>query len=124
MIRCRDIPHRLDGVREDDFLVRITLGLVVPAVVDELHLLEHSRLEGIQQDICRARQALHLSGLSGTQEQHLYLVLGQHAVPLELALDLVIAWGSLWVRRRATKSSRTYGPLPLRRRRMTERSPF
>jgi hypothetical protein len=35
-----DIPHGLDGVGEDDFLVRISFLLVVPAMVDELHLLQ------------------------------------------------------------------------------------
>jgi hypothetical protein len=40
-----DIPHRLDGVGEDDLLVRVSLLVVVTAVVNELHLLEHGGLK-------------------------------------------------------------------------------
>lgn len=41
-----DVPHRLDGVGEDDFLVGFSLLLVIPAMVYKLHLLEHRRLLG------------------------------------------------------------------------------
>jgi hypothetical protein len=34
----------LDGVGKDDFLVRITLLIVVTTVMDQLHLLENRRL--------------------------------------------------------------------------------
>jgi hypothetical protein len=42
--RGENEPHGLDGVGEDDLLVRVTLLVVVATVVDELHLLEHRRL--------------------------------------------------------------------------------
>ena len=35
----------------------------------------------------------NLARLSSTQEQHLDLVLGHHAVPLDLVLNLIVAWG-------------------------------
>lgn len=43
----RDKPHRLDGVREDDLLIRVALLLIVAAVVDELHLLENGGLREV-----------------------------------------------------------------------------
>ena len=42
--RRKHSPHGLDGVGEDDFLVRVALVLVVAAVVDELHLFQDCRL--------------------------------------------------------------------------------
>ena len=41
-----NIPHRLNGVGEDDLLIRVPLLLVVTAVVNELHLLEDGGLCG------------------------------------------------------------------------------
>ena len=37
------------------------------------------------------RKQTNLARLSSTEEQHLDLVLGHHAVPLELVLDLIVA---------------------------------
>jgi hypothetical protein len=39
-----DLPHGLDGVREYDFFVGLSLLLVVSAMMNEFHLFEHGRL--------------------------------------------------------------------------------
>lgn len=36
-----DIPHGLEGVGEDNLLVRLSFLIVIAAVVDKLHLLQH-----------------------------------------------------------------------------------
>lgn len=38
------VPHRLDGVGEDDLLVRFPFLLIITSVVNELHLLQDSGL--------------------------------------------------------------------------------
>lgn len=40
-----DIPHRLYRVGKDDLPVGVSFLVVVPAMMDELHLLEHRRLQ-------------------------------------------------------------------------------
>lgn len=40
-MRKFNVPHGLNGVGVDDLLVRVPLVFIIPAVVDELHLLEH-----------------------------------------------------------------------------------
>lgn len=54
-------PHRLDSVRKDDFLVRVTLLVVVAAVVDEFHLLQDRRLYAgvVSNFLARRRQWQH-----------------------------------------------------------------
>ena len=42
-------PHRLDGVGVDDFLVRLPFRVIIATIVDELHLLEDSRLHNKSQ---------------------------------------------------------------------------
>jgi hypothetical protein len=89
-----DGPHGLDGVREDDLLVRVALLVVVPAVVDELHLLEYRRLYTVTSEAAlrdAEHDRAHLAGFTGTEEEHLDLVLREHPVALQLGLDLVIA---------------------------------
>jgi hypothetical protein len=36
----------------------------------------------------------YLARLSSTQQQHLDLVLGQHAVPFQLVLDLIVTYAN------------------------------
>jgi hypothetical protein len=35
----------------------------------------------------------YLARLASTEQQHLYLVLRHNLIPLELILDLLVAWG-------------------------------
>jgi hypothetical protein len=37
-------PHRLDGIRVDDLLVRFSFLFIVPSVMNEFHLLQDRRL--------------------------------------------------------------------------------
>jgi hypothetical protein len=41
-----DGPHRLDGIRVDNLLVRLSFLFIVASVMNELHLLEDRRLWG------------------------------------------------------------------------------
>jgi hypothetical protein len=50
------------------------------------------RDERVVLTMCRA--STYLARLSSTQQQHLYLVLRQLSVALELVLNLVIAYGA------------------------------
>lgn len=43
-IKERGSPHRLNGVRENDFLVRVSFRVIVAAVVNKFHLFQHCRL--------------------------------------------------------------------------------
>jgi hypothetical protein len=119
----------LDSVRVYDFLVSIALLVVVTTVVDELHLLENRGLEP-SSDKCPPSvltKGTHLAGLAGTEEEHFNLILGKHAVPLELVLDLVIAY-EREVRAPHTGiyagERGTYGPWPHRRRQKTVCNPW
>ena len=93
-----DAPHGLDRVGVDDLLVRVALLLVVAAMVDEFHLLEDGRLVTRRGHMSEKQGGEaddwleYLARLSSTKKQHLDLVLGHHAVPLELVLNLVVAW--------------------------------
>ena len=90
-----DAPHGLYGVGKYDLLVRVPLGFVVATVVNELHLLEDSRLRagGGNQSAAHGWSSgyAYLARLSRTEQQHLDLVLRHLAVAFELVLDLVIA---------------------------------
>ena len=65
-----DGPHGLDGVGEDDLLVGVSFLVVVPAVVDELHLLQHRRL--------RARTMSTLEGNTTTKTANEPSLIHQH----------------------------------------------
>jgi hypothetical protein len=64
--------------------------------MDEFHLLQHRRLER------RMREPVGLLGSESTdlarftrsQQQHFDLILCHHPIPLELALDFIIAWST------------------------------
>jgi len=49
----KDGPHGLDGIRIDDFLVRLAFLLIVTTVMNKLHLLEDSRLASGQGRSCQ-----------------------------------------------------------------------
>lgn len=69
-----DIPHALDGVTEDDFLVRVSFRVVVSAMVNELHLFQNGGF----------------ARLASAEEKHLDLILGHKTITLKLGLDLVV----------------------------------
>lgn len=90
-----NLPHGLNGIGEDDLLIRVPLLLIVPSVVNKFHLLEHSRLRMDEYEWVPpqlgANVTTHLSGLSGSQQQHFNLILRHHAVPLELVFNRIVA---------------------------------
>jgi hypothetical protein len=86
----KDDAHRLDGVAEDDLLERLALIARVPALVDELHLLEDGRLSGLSGS-CALLEDADVAGVAIlTEEQHLDLVALHHLVALELVLNLLV----------------------------------
>jgi hypothetical protein len=69
------VPHALNGITEDDLLVRVPFRVIVSSVVNEFHLLEN---RGFPR-------------LAGAEEEHLDFILCHEAITLELGLDFVIA---------------------------------
>ena len=68
----------------------------------------------------------YLAGLSSAKQQHLYLVLCHHAIPLELALNLVVSCAQI-VRvciANEITTLETHGPWPHRRPWRTGNNPF
>lgn len=108
----QDDTHRLNRVAVDDFLEGFPFIARVSTLVDQLHLLQNSRLAGLSSScgnsvnekssstnadiiLSAARSDLDPRSAGGgglrTEQKHLNLIPLQHLVPLELVLNLFVA---------------------------------
>lgn len=64
-------------------------------MVDQLHLFQNGGLQSrVSENSGNGSRCYHLARLSSSEQKHLNLVFGHHAVFFELALDLVISCDS------------------------------
>ena len=99
------LPHWLNRIGKNNFLVGVPLWFVVSTMVDKFHLLEHRRLQQYstvsrRDQWQKKKSCTHLAWFTSSQQQHLNFVLGHHTVPFELALDSIVTCTQIMISKR------------------------